>query len=100
MFRTRRERRNAARERETDAENKVRHLSTLQSKLEDRCRVVNNYDQSGKAQRLQEVKQALQKASKTLADQTEKVKVMHHLPPHDMDLQTSRKTSGRIIVQH
>ncbi len=69
------QKREAAREREAELEERVRELHNLSAKLGDKCQAVSSYQESGKADRLQQVSAALQKLTKQLGDEEVKLKV-------------------------
>ena len=69
------QKREAARERETELEERSRELHNLSAKLGDKCQAVSSYQEAGKAERLQQVSTALQKLSQQLMDEEVKMKV-------------------------
>lgn len=75
LCRDRQQRRSAAREREAESEAQLRELQALQIQVQDRMRSVESYQQAGKAERLQEVRESLQRFAVQLQDQEAKLKV-------------------------
>ena len=75
VARERQEKRQAARERESEVDQKVRELERLQRQVQEQCRLVTLYETAGKAARLAEVRHALQRARQQQEEQEAKVKV-------------------------
>lgn len=104
VCRARQEKRDAARERESEIESKFRELSTLQSKLQDKCRVVSSYETSNKADTLQKVRQSLQKVVETIANEATALKVaLSSILPDSWNVQAvlpgHRTRYGRLVSQ-
>ena len=74
-FRSRTQKREAAREREAELEDRSREQNNLWAKLGDKCQAVRSYQEAGKAERLQQVSAALQKLSQQLTKEEVILKV-------------------------
>lgn len=74
LRRSRQQRRNAAREREAEAESRLRELQGLHMQSQDRVRGVDSYQRAGKAERLQEVRAALEATQQQLHNQEARLK--------------------------
>lgn len=69
------EKRAAARERESELDQRLRQLHSLASKLADKCQVVSSYQEAGKAERLKHVAAGLQKLGQQLREEEARMKV-------------------------
>ena len=75
LVRSRIQKRQAARERDAELEDRSRELHNLWAKLGDKCQAVASYQEAGKAERLQQVSLALQKLAQQLKNEEVKLKV-------------------------
>ena len=76
VVRSRKEKREAAREREAELDGRLRELHNLAAKLGDRCQAVSSYQEAGKAERLKQVSLGLQKLAQQAVEEEARLKVL------------------------